>query len=213
MDFGIARMQTSDVRTQSGTMMGSPKYMSPEQVGGHSVDHAATSSRWARCCTRWWPAQPAFAGSNLGQLLTAILHGTPVPASQARPACRPALDAGDRAGDAEEPAARYQDAAEMARDLAQCRTPCCAPALAPARHGRRPVHRQRHASGAGAMAADAGLAAASIREGSAALLRARPREAGACGPRRWAGLAADIRSPPWLAPSPSPSAESARPRS
>jgi serine/threonine-protein kinase len=39
MDFGIARMQSSDVRTQSGTMMGSPKYMSPEQVSGHAVDH------------------------------------------------------------------------------------------------------------------------------------------------------------------------------
>src|SRR5207249_6834159 len=38
-DFGIARMRSSETRTQTGVIMGSPKYISPEQVVGKRADH------------------------------------------------------------------------------------------------------------------------------------------------------------------------------
>src|SRR5258707_13877258 len=38
-DFGIARMRSSSELTQTGMMLGSPKYMSPEQVIGKRADH------------------------------------------------------------------------------------------------------------------------------------------------------------------------------
>jgi serine/threonine-protein kinase len=121
MDFGIARMQASEVRTQSGTMMGSPKYMSPEQVGGHPVDHRSDIFSMGSMLYEMVAGVPAFAGDNLGQLLNAILHGTPTPASHFRAGVPAALDEVIARAMQKNPAARYQDAAEMAQDLAQCR--------------------------------------------------------------------------------------------
>jgi eukaryotic-like serine/threonine-protein kinase len=122
MDFGIARMQTSEVRTVSGTMMGSPKYMSPEQVGGHSIDHRSDIFSLGSVLYEMVVGAPAFAGSNLGQLLTAILHSTPVPASQARPDVPASVELVIARAMHKNPRQRYQDAGEMAKDLVQCRT-------------------------------------------------------------------------------------------
>ena len=122
MDFGIARMQASEVRTVSGTMMGSPKYMSPEQVGGHSIDHRSDIFSLGSVLYEMVVGAPAFAGANLGQLLNAILHSTPVPAGQARPGVPASVEAVIVRAMHKNPQQRYQDAAEMAQDLGRCRT-------------------------------------------------------------------------------------------
>lgn len=122
MDFGIARMQKSDVRTQSGTMMGSPKYMSPEQVGGHPVDHRTDIFSLGSMLYEMVAGVPAFSGSNLGQLLNDILRGTPPPVAQFRAGVPPSLDDVVARAMQKNPLHRYQDAAEMARDLALVRT-------------------------------------------------------------------------------------------
>jgi serine/threonine protein kinase len=121
MDFGIARMQSSEVRTQSGTMMGSPKYMSPEQVGGHPVDHRSDIFSLGSMLYEMVAGVPAFSGENLGHLLNAILHGAPQPASRFRAGVPTVLELVIARAMQKNPQARYQDAAEMARDLAQCR--------------------------------------------------------------------------------------------
>jgi eukaryotic-like serine/threonine-protein kinase len=122
MDFGIARMQKSEVRTQSGTMMGSPKYMSPEQVGGHSIDHRSDIFSLGSVLYEMVVGAPAFAGSNIGALLNAILHSSPLPASQARPGVPASVELVIARAMHKNPQQRYQDAAEMAQDLVQCRT-------------------------------------------------------------------------------------------
>jgi serine/threonine-protein kinase len=122
MDFGIARMKSSDVRTQSGTMMGSPKYMSPEQVGGHPVDHRSDIFSLGVLLYEMLSGRPAFTGDNLGALLNAIMRASPVPLSEVRSEVPPSVDTVIARAMQKNPEARYQDAAEMARDLASCRS-------------------------------------------------------------------------------------------
>ena len=121
MDFGIARMKSSDVRTQSGTMMGSPKYMSPEQVGGHPVDHRSDIFSLGSLLYEMASGHPAFDAANLGELLNAIMRSTPLPPSHWRAEIPPQLEVVIARAMEKNAGARYQDAAEMARDLAQCR--------------------------------------------------------------------------------------------
>jgi len=121
MDFGIARMKSSDVRTATGTMLGSPKYMSPEQVNGHMVDQRSDIFSLGSLLYEMVTGQPAFQGANLGQLLAAIMHGAPVPPSQVRADLPASIELVITRATQKNPRSRYQDAGEMARDLAQCR--------------------------------------------------------------------------------------------
>lgn len=121
MDFGIARMKSSEVRTQSGTMMGSPKYMSPEQVGGRPVDHRSDIFSLGSVLYEMLAGAPAFGGADLGQILNAIVHSAPPPPSRLRPGVPVPLEQVVARAMHKDADARYQDAAEMARDLAQCR--------------------------------------------------------------------------------------------
>ena len=121
MDFGIARVRHSDVRTVSGTMMGSPKYMSPEQVGGHPVDQRSDIFSLGSVLYEMVSGSPPFAGQNLGQLLNAILHANPPPAGHSRAGVPAVLDQVIARAMHKNPQVRYQDAADLARDLEQCR--------------------------------------------------------------------------------------------
>ncbi|HET8747060.1 MAG TPA: serine/threonine-protein kinase [Ramlibacter sp.] len=121
MDFGIAHVKSSDVRTATGTMMGSPRYMSPEQVGGHLVDPRSDIFSLGSLLYEMVTGQAAFQGANLGQLLAAIRHGAPVPPSQLRAGLPASIELVITRAMQKNPRSRYQDAGEMARDLAQCR--------------------------------------------------------------------------------------------
>lgn len=135
MDFGIARMQSSGVRTQSGTMMGSPKYMSPEQVGGHPVDHRSDIFSLGSMLYEMVTGVPAFSGNNLGLLLSSILHRAPTPPGQVHPGVPASVELVIARAMQKNAAARYQDAADMARELAECRAGLTRVGRAP-----RPVH-------------------------------------------------------------------------
>jgi serine/threonine-protein kinase len=138
MDFGIARMKTSDVRTQSGTMMGSPKYMSPEQVGGHPVDARSDIFSLGSVLYEMLTGRPGLRGREPGAAAQRDPALHPAALSQHRRACPTMLELVVARAMQKNPQARYQDAGEMARDLAQCRI-----ALARTRAARRPRRRRR----------------------------------------------------------------------
>jgi eukaryotic-like serine/threonine-protein kinase len=81
VDFGVAKMERSKNHrlTQTGAMLGSPIYMSPEQARGDDVDRLADV--WALCVVLYEmvTGRPPFEGKNYNALLYAIIADEPAP--------------------------------------------------------------------------------------------------------------------------------------
>ncbi len=121
MDFGIARMRSSDVKTQTGILLGSPKYMAPEQLLGRGVDHRCDIFALGVVLYEMAAGVPPFSGDDITQIMYRIVHSNP-PAPSAVNARLPAiLDLVLARALAKDPDARYQSAAELAADLRAAR--------------------------------------------------------------------------------------------
>ena len=82
-DFGIARMRTNEVKTMTGMILGSPKYMSPEQVAGKRADHRSDLFSLGVVLYEMVTGQTPFQGDSIHGIMYQILNSTPV----ARRAC------------------------------------------------------------------------------------------------------------------------------
>ena len=120
MDFGIARMQESDVKTQTGMILGSPKYMSPEQVNGEPLDARSDLFSLAVILYEMVTGTGPFTGKDLAQLMFNITHADPVAPSQINHAIPKMLDLVIHKGLQKDLTLRYQDGMEMAADLEAC---------------------------------------------------------------------------------------------
>jgi serine/threonine-protein kinase len=130
MDFGIARMRASEVKTQTGMLLGSPKYMSPEQLLGGAVDQRSDIFALGVVLYEALTGAPPFSGSDITQIMYQIVNAVPPPPSAVNSRVPPMLDLIVAKALAKEPAARYPDAHELAADLRACRAQVSA--LAPA---------------------------------------------------------------------------------
>ena len=121
MDFGISRAieEAGEALTKANVVMGSARYMSPEQVSGKDVD--ARSDLYSAACVIYEMIagrSPFDAESNV-DLAAKHLSDTPEPPSKFTPLEVPAgLDAVILKGLAKNPDERYQSAAEFAQALA-----------------------------------------------------------------------------------------------
>ena len=85
-DFGIARLMDATSRlTSTGTVIGTPHYMAPEQLEGRQVGSAA--DMWALGATLYTAAEgkPPFDGPTLTAVVTGILVREPAPPEHAGP--------------------------------------------------------------------------------------------------------------------------------
>ena len=118
LDFGIAKhaAQESELgMTGTGAMVGTPHYMSPEQIlSARRVD--ARSDLWSLgvVAYRALTSQVPFQGETLGAVCIAIERGAFVPPSQRRPGLPPSLDPWFHRAFAREVDHRFQTAKEMA---------------------------------------------------------------------------------------------------
>jgi eukaryotic-like serine/threonine-protein kinase len=115
-DFGIALLPTG-TRTLAGNVFGSPRYTSPEQVMGRTVDGRSDIFSLGAVLYELLTGLPPFSGADLNSILTQVLHEpTPAPSSHNRALPR-AFDHIVAKALAKDPGDRYQDAQEMATDL------------------------------------------------------------------------------------------------
>lgn len=118
-DFGVARQSdgTGNDGTRAGTMVGTPSYMSPEQIKGlpaqAAADLFATGVVLYQCLTLHKP----FSGGSEWEIWQKIVNEPPPPLSQYRAGVPPALERAMLRALAKDPKERPPSAAAMIADL------------------------------------------------------------------------------------------------
>ncbi len=134
-DFGIARAllesRTGSRLTGTGVSIGTPGYMSPEQLSGGNVDARADVYALAVVGYEILAGVTPFAGPSVQAVVTGHLTQTPRPLGELRPEVPPALGAAMAKALAKDPGDRFRTAAEFAEAVAS--------SVAPTPSGPRPV--------------------------------------------------------------------------
>lgn len=120
-DFGIARMTSSLLNTQTGKMMGSPLYMSPEQVLNRPADSRSDIFSLGTLLFQMLTGQLPFSGENAHAVMYQIVHEAPQKPGSLNPEIPEALDAIISKCLSKNPEERYQSAQQLADDLRACR--------------------------------------------------------------------------------------------
>ncbi len=120
MDFGIARMRSSDLKTQTGLMMGTPRYMSPEQVAGRPVDQRSDIFSLGTVLYELLTGTKLFAGDDATEIMYNVSQLRPVPPSRINRQVPAMLDLVVAKALEKDAGERYQDAHQFAADLRAC---------------------------------------------------------------------------------------------
>jgi serine/threonine-protein kinase len=116
-DFGIARAGASEM-TETGSIMGTAQYLSPEQAQGHAVTAASDLYSIGVMLYEMLAGRLPFDGDSAVSIALKHLSEQPAPISQHRPDVHPALESVVMAALAKDPARRWQSAEDFAAALA-----------------------------------------------------------------------------------------------
>src|ERR671934_144455 len=116
-DFGVARVQDSDKtsveRTQAGTMVGTPAYMSPEQIIGGQIDKRADVFSAGIILYQFLTGEKPFTGSGAWTIAKKIIQEDPPLPSSVNNAVTPLFDAVVNRALAKNPDQRFQSARDL----------------------------------------------------------------------------------------------------
>jgi len=123
VDFGIAKLVGSDARqevTKTGLVIGTPEFMSPEQLSGDKVDGRSDIYSLGLVLFKMLTGRLPFEAGTVQETLIQRLTEEPVTLAGARPDLRfpPGLQEALDSALARTPVARYQTAAKFANDVA-----------------------------------------------------------------------------------------------
>ena len=115
-DFGVARLALSTM-TQAGTVLGSPSYMSPEQVRGLPLDGRSDLFSAAVVFFEMITRERPFAGNDIATTMYRIAHEPPTPPSQFNAAIGPEVSAVLDRAFAKDPAERFETGGDFVAEL------------------------------------------------------------------------------------------------
>ena len=151
-DFGIAHIESSNM-TQAGTVMGTPSYMSPEQIMGLPIDGRSDLFSAGVILYQFLTGERPFSGSATATMHK-VLEEDPLPPSRFNVQVPGAMDAVVRKALAKRPDERYQNADEFAAALRAAAAKQPAPQTADATALARARSDASRAEGCDAHAAD-----------------------------------------------------------
>jgi serine/threonine-protein kinase len=120
-DFGIARLPNSAVKTMTGLILGSPRYMSPEQVIGKAIDARSDIFSLGVVLYEALTGIAPFDGDNVNAIMYATVNTTPPPPSSHNRSLPPMLDLICAKAMAKLLEDRYQTIKEFGDDLREVR--------------------------------------------------------------------------------------------
>ena len=120
MDFGLARMSGSDM-TSTGTVMGTPHYMSPEQVRGARADSRSDVFSLGCVLYELLTGRKPFDAESMHAVLFKVLQEEPPPVLELAPGLAPVLAQVVDKALAKDPAERFQSAGDMLGALRRAR--------------------------------------------------------------------------------------------
>ena len=144
LDFGIARIAEGNRTyvglplTQVNMMIGTPGYMSPEQIEGGEVDHRTDIFAVGAVCYELLSYDAAFSGTNTMQIESLVMRGQPAPLASRVAGLDPEIDEIVLRALKRDPNKRYQDAATFERALERLRSRLGPDAPAPPQRPKPP---------------------------------------------------------------------------
>ncbi len=126
-DFGTAKILQFGTVQQTAHVMGTPSYMSPEQVKGRAVDGRSDIFSLGVMLYEMVTGEKPFPGQNITTVIYKIVNEEPVPPKQVDPSIHPGISAVVMRALAKDPDTRYQTCREMLEDLRNYRSLSAAP--------------------------------------------------------------------------------------
>jgi len=121
-DFGTAKILQFGTVQQTAHVMGTPSYMSPEQVKGRAVDGRSDIFSLGVMLYEMVTGEKPFPGQNITTVIYKIVNEEPVPPRQINPSIHSGISAIVMRALEKEPDQRYQSCREMLEDLRNYRS-------------------------------------------------------------------------------------------
>ena len=121
-DFGTAKILQFGTVQQTAHVMGTPSYMSPEQVKGRAVDGRSDIFSLGVMLYEMVTGEKPFPGQSITTVIYKIVNEEPVPPRQINPSIHPGISAIVMKALVKEPDQRYQNCREMLEDLRNYRS-------------------------------------------------------------------------------------------